>query len=253
MTHAGAGQNVTLRPRPVEPPAVPPRVGGSDAVNAATWRVTPLPTGHRPAGDETSREAGVGREPSVGASRDEDSVAFEAFDRPGMLLTLSSLLTPGAASDEMGPSGHSLQLEAASSAAASKRRLHQRWVLRSFTSSCPPPSSSSDTVALESAALPGVWLRGDVQGRQLTAGPGRAQAALFQLTPPLARYPPLALWASSNVTCAGRDAANCREQYLMVPLRDIIDETYAAHLCVLPSNGRRAPDFCHQDPRPFTH
>ena len=72
----------------------------------------------------------------------------------------------------------------------------------------------------------------------------------LQLAPPLARYPPLAHWAASNVTCDYRaDAAptaveRCRREYLMVPLREILDESYSAHLCVV-RPGASVPGFCH--------
>ena len=73
-------------------------------------------------------------------------------------------------------------------------------------------------------------------------------------------YPPLAMWARSNASAAGGasrarraraasagaiagDELDLRSTYLMVPLRDVIDETYSAHLCVLQA-GEPAPDFC---------
>jgi hypothetical protein len=76
-----------------------------------------------------------------------------------------------------------------------------------------------------------------------------AAAAHFRLLDPLARYPPLAFWAHSNVSCHAPSAvpsASCRQHYLAVPLRDVIDETYSAHLCVLPAGGAEPPTFCRR-------
>ena len=67
-------------------------------------------------------------------------------------------------------------------------------------------------------------------------------------TSPLALHPPLAYWAGSNATqrveCAASEAGcTTRATFLMVPLNELLDESYSAHLCVL-APGRRAPKWC---------
>ena len=111
--------------------------------------------------------------------------------------------------------------------------------------------------ALESAAAAGLWLvAADAASappllRQLpNAGGGGvpAGAAVFALRAPLATYPPLAFWARSNATqqlgCPATTAGcTSRGTFLMVPLNELLDESYSAHLCVL-SPGTRAPKWC---------
>jgi len=232
-------------------------MGGSDAVNAVTWRLALSPAG-RPPPDLTGSGARTAQVAPLAGS-----VVLEAYDRPGMVLTLGERLKASSSqvNGNGSPAGEGQALLLASALAAANDSS-QRWILRPVLaeSGCAPMANEGGVVALESMARPDVWVRtaaappgAERKGASLEAGPGRSHAAIFQLMTPLARYPPLALWASSNLTCAGRDApGNCREHYLMLPLRDVIDETYAAHLCVLPSGGARAPDFCHPDVRPWT-
>ena len=257
MTHAGEGQAVRLSPRPEAPPAIAPRVGGSDAVHAATWRLTTAPVGHGGAHSASSPSAGttaadgpldVARLVALADQAHAPvSVVFEAFDRPGMVLTLA----PRVARRE---GERSLRLQAARPAGADAA---QRWWLRRAVleracaqggDAARQPAISSE-VSLESAAEAGVWVQ-PAAASGLAASAGTAtSAARFRVAAPLALYPPLAFWAHSNVSCPTYERAStssCRQHYLMVPLRDVIDESYSAHLCVIPSDATRAPTFCHR-------
>ena len=226
LAHRGEQGRVGILPRPTQPPAPVNRRGGSDAVNAATWRIA-----RSHAGGSAGDSAG--------------SVVIEAFDRPGMLLTL------GSPSDGKAP----LLLMPARPSDA-----RQRWRLRLL----PPPARAAGCahggsaqalfVGLESLA-DGMWVRAapnapsptEVDAATTTVG----EAAVFILSQPLALYPPLAHWAFSNSSCtgvstrAGAATRACRRAYLMFPLRDLIDETYSAHFCVLPPGAAHVPAFCH--------
>jgi hypothetical protein len=285
------------------------RLGGSDAIHAATWRVTAAPLvdslvdGPARTGSAPKAADGASGIPKTDGD-DETTLVLEAYDRPGMVL---SLQTPGdGQSSDDGSPYRPLVLEPAREG---RSGLHQRWRLRtpklpSCASARMQPrttragadspgaiggaTSPMRAVTLESAAEPGVFVIAPSAGamEQASMQTSRAQgalpleaaadadtAAVFQLGSPLARYPPLAMWAHTNVTahCSGTRTGSgggirsgggangespCRARhFLMVPLRDVVDETYAAHICVLPpeelplssldrGTGRRVPDFC---------
>ena len=187
---SGVGNGVGLAARPTQPPALLGRRGGSDAVNAATWRIAPLAAGE---------DASTGGLPTAAVAAEDGTVVLEAFDRPGFLLTLGPPPQPSAA-----PSARPLLLLPAR---ASGRDPLQRWRLRPM----PPPSRgqtgggcrAADHFALESAAADGVWVRRAPQAPggapsldAAAASPSSssfvASRATFALRPPLAIYPPLA-------------------------------------------------------------
>ena len=276
LTHAGERQRILLARAPEQPPAVAPRQGGSDAVHAATWRITRTPVTAPVAPGAVS--GGVVPLPPLDAASVADrpvAVVLESFDRPGMVLTLPFTLTGPRhrpvrleASLHTDPSHRPVQLEAALPVG---RDATQRWWLRRvpIDGACALSGGGSTAlitalVALESVAEAGVWL---VAGEPSTGGTGgsssgrppattlyaatttSAAAAHFSLLDPLARYPPLAFWVHSNVSCHAPSAipsASCRQHYLAVPLRDVIDESYSAHLCVLPAGGAEPPAFCRR-------
>ena len=268
LTHAGERQRVMLARAPERPPAVAPRQGGSDAVHAATWRITRTPV-TAPAAPGAVSGAGVPLPPLDAAAMADRPVAvvLESFDRPGMVLTLASTLASTLPSTRTGPRHRPVHLEPTLPVG---RDAMQRWWLRRvpIDGACALSGSSKAAaaalMALESVAEAGVWL---VAGETSTGGTGgsrsahppatalyaatttSAAAAHFRLLDPLARYPPLAFWAHSNVSCHAPSAdpsASCRQHYLAVPLRDVIDETYSAHLCVLPAGGAEPPTFCRR-------
>ena len=230
MMHDGVGKQVVARRRPTQPPAVAPRVGGSDDVNAATWRITPAPVG------ETPRDAA--------GSASVREVVLESYDRPGQVLTLQ------AAGD--GSPYRPLLLEAALPRRAG---AHQRWLLRPHEKcrQMGGDSPESAVVLLESAAEQGLFVAfpsdatSDASAYMqraplLEAAADVEGAAVFRLSAPLARYPPVAWWAATNAS-SHRDPPLRSKHFLMLPLRDLIDETYAAHLCVLPAHAS-VPEFC---------
>ena len=236
-------------------------------VHAATWRITRTPV-TAPVAPGAVSGAGVPLPPLDAAAMVDRPVAvvLESFDRPGMVLTLASTLP----FTLTGPRHRPVRLEPTLPVG---RDAMQRWWLRRvpIDGACALSGSSGAAaaalMALESMAEAGVWL---VAGETSTGGTGgsggsrsarppatalsaatttSAAAAHFRLLDPLARYPPLAFWAHSNVSCHAPSAvpsASCRQHYLAVPLRDVIDETYSAHLCVLPAGGAEPPTFCRR-------
>lgn len=76
-----------------------------------------------------------------------------------------------------------------------------------------------------------------------------AGAAVLRLRLPLSEYPPLALWAHSNlshssaVTQAAAESG-ARRHYLMVPLNSIVDEHYSPYLCVARVGDTPLPKYC---------
>ena len=237
LSHRGEGAPPQLEVEPAQPPTRAGRRGGSDGVDAATWRVVPQP----PPGEATAGEA------TAGAAWTRP-VVFEAFDRPGYVLTAgdgaaSPLLVGGTEH----PSAPRLRLMPARPPSDDGA---QRWWMRLV-------GGTEPRYALESAAAAGLWLVAadtdtapPLLRRLPNAGGGGvpAGAAVFALRAPLATYPPLAFWARSNATqqlSCPATAAGCtsRGTFLMVPLNELLDESYSAHLCVL-SPGTRAPKWC---------
>ena len=237
LSHRGEGAPPQLEVEPAQPPTRAGRRGGSDGVDAATWRVVPQP----PPGEATAGEA------TAGAAWTRP-VVFEAFDRPGYVLTAGDgaagpLLVGGTEH----PSALRLRLMPARPPSDDGA---QRWWMRLV-------GGAEPRYALESAAAAGLWLVAadtdtapPLLRRLPNAGGGGvpAGAAVFALRAPLATYPPLAFWARSNATqqlgCAATTAGcTSRGTFLMVPLNELLDESYSAHLCVL-SPGTRAPKWC---------
>lgn len=235
LAHAGVKTRVGATARPLQPPALTHRRGGSDAVNAATWRIASAEATGRVAGRPAVAHAGDG------------AVVIEAFDRPGLLLSVSARVRVGGSSTRV------LHLLPAQLGGA----VSQRWRMHSVEvpeskrdAGCSTPASL--TFALESLESPGLWVRAAATaGGSLEVAPvgelgAGAMVAAFTVRTPLALYPPLAHWAFSNTSCAATQSAECRRTYLMVPLRELLDETYSSHLCVLPPDAAVAPPaFCH--------
>ena len=236
LSHRGEGAPLLLEAEPALPPTRAGRRGGSDGVNAATWRIAP-----QPPSSETAAEAA-----SDGAAWTRP-VVFEAFDRPGYVLTAGD----GAAGPLLvgGAEGGALRLRLMPARPPSEGGA-QRWWMRLV-------GGAEPRYALESAAAAGLWLVAanaasapPLLRRLPNAGGGGVPAgtAVFALRAPLATYPPLAFWARSNATqqlsCPATTAGcTSRGTFLMVPLNELLDESYSAHLCVL-SPGTRAPKWC---------
>lgn len=245
LAHAGIGQPVSLVPRPPDPPALARRRGGSDAVNAATWRIAPSAT--------SMDSVSTGATPLAAAAQ---SFAIEPFDRPGVLLSL------GSRRRNEGAGGRRPLLLLPAQPAG--RDAGQRWRFRPLPS--PPTQDQTQCsmplmhVAVE--VVDGARDGGDVvvsSSRPAAGGGvttflevgerGSADALTFVLQAPRALYPPAAHFAFSNVTCRADEKApsaslaSCRSAYLMIPMRELIDETYSAHLCI--SDALSVPAFCH--------
>ena len=241
LSHTGEGTSIVAAPRPRLPPVRPGILSGSDEAHAATWRVTASPV--------TSWS--MSRAPALRLSRATDGtlpVVIEAFDRPGMVLTL-------------GPEAHGRRSLNLQPALPSGMDETQRWWLRRADIASASTASCADSIAkrnghavsLQSLAEARYWVlppkngaTGTIEAMALTNDLERA--ATFVVAPPIARFPPLSFWAHSNVTCPSHNlaiASSCRKHYLMVPLRDVVDETYSSTFCVLPSASLGVPRFCH--------
>ena len=201
-------------PRAAPPPSSPasPRVraGGTDAAAAATWRIVPLRSTH----------GGV-----------EHSVLLESLDRPGLFLTAPPDGAPDGAPPELrrgdgdggGGDGGGGGGVAASAPPVPPRA---EWLQR-------PAGGGGDErlVVLESAARPGAFITIGDNGSSLrvvklwppqSPPPGEppAGAARFVMRPPQQGLPVVAFLARGR---AGR-------RFLLLPLSDIVDETYSAYV-----------------------
>ena len=81
LMHDGINKQVVLKRRPAPPPVVASRVGGSDTVNAATWRVALAPV------DGITPAAANG---GAGGEEEGEAVVLEAYDRPGNVVSLQT-------------------------------------------------------------------------------------------------------------------------------------------------------------------
>ena len=183
-------------------------------------------------------------------------LVIEAFDRPDLLIS------GGGGGGGGGGSDGNLTLEHA--AHTPRDASAQRWHLRQLGGSARLCAVGARLVRLQSAGGGG-YVRHLGSGLGLGPRGEEAGAAVFVLAPPLAEYPPLALWAHSNMSVVGRSAAGTgavgdagpvqipvrrpprageRRSFLMVPMRELVDETYSSHLCVLPADAGPAPPFC---------
>ena len=259
MSHSGIGNRIALVPRPPQPPALSQRRGGSDKVNAATWRLT--------------------------ISIDGVSAVLESYDRPGLVATLGPqeaggynrplLLLPEdpranpnwRPTDEMGvpttqPPAQRWRIHPIGGAGlylyedGYKEDGHLTALGVKDTRRKDACGGPMLRVALENLEVyPPVWLRkGGKEG--LEAAPlagGTQDVHTFLLRAPLSLYPPLAHWAESNRTCVpmswrSQDSpavCSAERTYLMVPMRELLDETYSSHLCVVPPGTRSVPNWCH--------
>jgi hypothetical protein len=98
------------------------------------------------------------------------------------------------------------------------------WARRASTA----PGAAAGAAALESLSRPGAFLTAGPPGAatdgaplSVRAGSAADAAACFELTAPLATLPAVAFWA--------RGAAPGR-RFLLLPLQDIVDETYSAYV-----------------------
>ena len=222
--HNGTGMPVVLSSLP--PTVNGTRRGGTDAANAATWRLTPAPVTHR-----------------YGLATDEAVVAgsgtvvyLEAFDMPGHVLTASA---GGAGALTLEPFTGSRQL----------------WHFQ------PAQGEQSGRVVLQSASEYGKVLavaraerpagasapllhRGAFASRTarlvLADGDASTPAARFTAAAAPAEYPPLALWTLPDAATPRRR----RSSFLLLPLNEIVDEHYSVYWCLLEVPGAPPPAFC---------
>jgi hypothetical protein len=225
LAHAGEGAAVVVRAVPPQPPVRSGRRGGTDESAAATWRLAAQPADADGGG---------------GGDGGETAIMLEPFDRPGFVLS--------AAGGGGGRADTPLVLLAAGASGAA-----QRWRLRRAAGGAPLTAAEAASgaagvdVSLESAARPGQWVAAAGGGatlvlRQMDGGGGAppAGAARLRLRAPASLYPPVAYWARSNASAADGGA---RRSYLLLPLHELLDEHYSAHLCVM-APGVRAPRWC---------
>ena len=212
---------------------------GSDGVNAATWRVVPQP----PPGEATGGAATGG---AATAGRSGRAVVFEAFDRPGYVLTAgdgaAGPLLAGAPSTHQRcgsascPRGRRATTGRSAADAASGRRgaairSRERRAL-GCGSSQPTPTPRRPVRRLPSAGGGGV----------------PAGAAVFVLR--AARNLPALLLGTSGATQQlGRAAttAGAHEPWHLsdVPLNELLDESYS-RTCAYCHLAARRPNGVHE-------
>lgn len=243
VMHNGVGKPIVLASKPAVVNGT--RRGGTDAANAATWRLTATPVGL-----EKGSEVAA-------ASSEGEMMYLESFDSPGYVLSVAAASTTVTLSRlvSIGPS-------------AAAEKVAQRWRReRGVFHSVERPgmalvvAKGADAGASDEAPPPLLHL-GAFASRAavLRLGPAADASAFDTSGEPAARYPPLALWATPRPSAqakwatpsspgpgaGGAEAAERRHRdtYLMVPLNEVVDEHYSVYLCRLAARVARPPPYC---------
>ena len=236
LMHNGTDAAISLAALP--PTVEGTRRGGTDAANAATWRMTGSP---------------VGMTPSA-ATVKSGEFYLEAFDRPGHVLAPSATAS------------------AVVLAAVAPNDAKQRWVRRDaplrpgdspdlggavnyenagrgglYSSLCRPPAGSSRVSLHRGAAISREFV--------VCTTSNRADAATFDShAPPLAAYASTSFWAAAPpaASSAGGESTargkkpRSRQSFLLMPLHEMIDEHYTVYFCKPASadEAMRPPHWC---------
>ena len=219
VMHGGASEPVALAAPP--PTIEGARKGGTDAANAASWRLTDAPVGM------------VG-----GAAGSEGSVYIESFDTPGHVLTAGD--------------GGGLAL-----ARADASNPRQRWLRRPaegakgvrlesagrrghYLSANRAPDSAAPALSPHrGAAISRGW--------RLGLAEGLSAAAAVELDPPFAEYAPASFWLVGGYappSAAAAERARHRGAFLLFPLMEMVDEHYTVYFCKPSAADARPPRFC---------
>ena len=291
--HNGSGSPIVLSSQP--PTVNGTRRGGTDAANAATWRLTRSPVtagygesvplckelgqlfslscqellGTRRA-DASTLGAGGGAAAAAAASGvvggaaselpSEAGVYLEALDLPGHVLSASMrtravVLRPAAPPPRLGDQSEWLQswrldgepdgeltlrsaldpslmlaVEAVRERGAPPLLLRNRGASASRTSRL---ILLDDRISAVSAAPSAAG--------QPTAPTRALASALFTLAPPVAEYPPLAMWA---VPPPRSGFVRETSAFLMLPLNEVVDEHYSVYVCRVAAEEGPPPAFC---------
>lgn len=239
-----------------DPPSVPgTRKGGTDAANAATWRVTPAPL------DFTTVTASAAPDGVVPVGSDAP-VFIESFDAPGYVLS-------AATSDgslylrRVGTRGHAQRwrmLHGAHGEGGKERGQGGEGTIVFQAAEAPGLVLSVESLATgddkdgssgDGAAPAPLLHRGAFasQTSRLVLAPNRPSSAAAQLlrAPAASEYPSLALWARPSGRGLGGSLANeRRDSFLMVPLNEIVDEHFSVYFCRVDDGvgARPLPAFC---------
>ena len=235
IMHMGASMPVAIT---APPPLVTggPRKGGTDAANAATWRLTPTPVGL----DSTPA--------------DSDWLYIESFDMPGYVLS-------PAAGDRAGVVAVTLERAGGNDSAA------QRW--RKVR---PASGGTDDSWLLQNGGKGGGMLsarrrdakasvgvvphRGVAVTREwdlvMTPGSDAARDDIKPITvePPFAEYAPTSFWLTrppgEAPAAMEADRAAKIRPFLLVPLNELQDEHYTVYFCKPASakDASKPPRFC---------
>ena len=226
VMHNGTGGSITLTATP--PTVNGTRRGGTDAANAATWRLTPSPVVDGVNISTTTRL------PTPGVA----SVSYlEAIDLPGRVLTAS--LSNGQVSlQPFDP--HPMA-----------RGWVQAWQVVGGTGagamrlrSADDPRKELTVEGMNPTEAPLLLHQGAFASRtcRLVLTDRHSGGSPFVWEVASAEYPPLAFWAISPQEKAG---SRVSYPYLMVPLNEIVDEHYSVYVCRVPA-GEAPPAYCYE-------
>ena len=212
--HNGTGQRIVLANSP--PVVAGTRKGGTDAANAATWRIMP-----------------VDSDPSV--------VFIESFDSPGHVLSACERtgevsLAPIRAEANSAKCEHGGNL---------LQRWHRRWQKDRVAFESADRAGKVLAVGDTEETLRAPLLhRGAFTSRtsrlMLASGDATLPAAQLLQSEAPAEYPAVALWASGSLESGGTS----RSTYLLVPLNEVVDEHYTVYFCRMSYTTRHVPAFC---------
>ena len=225
------GANVPVMPAASPPVVTGSRRGGTDAANAATWRLTRSPVG------------------VAGVEVAGDAVFLESFDMPGHVLSLLSDANSGKkhlALTEVRSSKDVMQLWRRTAGEHGKTRLQAADSTGMVLSMV---KRKSDVGAV---AQPIVPHRGAVLSREWDLGlalPGAMGAVPVEVSTPFAEYAPTAFWLvgppNPPPTQRSRGVAGTRP-FLLLPLNEMQDEHYTVYWCkpLTAAEARSPPRFC---------
>lgn len=247
-----------------DPPTVPgTRKGGTDAANAATWRVTPAPLDWTTVAESASRSSHTGTSASESAPGPADwavpigsdePVYLESFDAPGYVLSAAtrdgSLYLRRA-----GTRGNAQRWRMVQGADGEGATVFQCAEAPGLVLSVEPLASidgqagGAGSVAVTAPLLH----RGAFASRtsRLVLAPNRPSSPAAQLVraPAPTEYPEVALWAKPSGS-SGLDGDQRRDSFLMVPLNEIVDEHFSVYFCRVRRDQRQGgtegslPAFC---------
>ncbi|KAK3241724.1 hypothetical protein CYMTET_48541 [Cymbomonas tetramitiformis] len=278
LMHNGTRGRVMMAARPSRIQGL--RIGGSDAANAATWRMTsrPLAEYHPGRAQRPHRSEILGPEVTPNPSNNGNArlpVVLEAFDRPGYVLTAehgSGRLTltrlrqgsPGEEglgySDTPATQWWHVRNEDGASLSFESTALPGHWLtlqssLQRRESGATADGSMDHSPDEDEAQSGGMIHRDAVASQQWTVGfqqraSGRnddlphhqGEPARFNTENEgtLAEYAKSSFWAIGS---DDQEHIDGRNHFLLMPLNEMVDEHYTVYFCKLQMLDA-VPDFC---------